>query len=152
MASLESTWLRNETKWKKQFPLCPHNPSLGSWLFVRKTSRGAGLGCKACYLASVESQYGHCSLITSRQLSVDRFCKHTETEIHLQSVEMPLRMKASNRCWTTGEMEALFARRDTAKRRRAFSTVLAKLSVTNSGMSCTGARISSRMLTAKVGE
>ena len=45
-----------------------------------------GVGCKACHIAGVQSQYGYARLSTCSQLRAAKFQKHAESLVHLKAV------------------------------------------------------------------
>ena len=69
-------------KWKHEFPLDPHQPKLGSWLF----KRAGKYGCKACYLTGAETDFGRCELSSKSQLRRQRFKKHESGLSHKVAV------------------------------------------------------------------
>ena len=79
------------TRWKKRFPLCGNQPSLGSWIFQEKA--GCGFGCKACHLQGVKSEFGEATLRSDMQLRPARFIKHEDSLSHKRAVAALTRCK-----------------------------------------------------------
>ena len=91
---VQAMYEKNSRSWKEALPLCPHNASLGSWLFgmvdTINTEDGAarklGLGCKACHLAGVDSSDSRCGRYTVSQCRLARLKIHASTLTHAQAV------------------------------------------------------------------
>ena len=68
----------------QKHPVCPHDLSLGSWLFVNKST--GTLGCKVCYLTGNASNFGRVELKRARQVTNCRLKRHEQTSVHLLAV------------------------------------------------------------------
>ena len=105
-------WKNCRSRWQSRFPLCPHKPELGSWLFKGPN----GMGCKACHLTGVQSPYGAGALTSRLQLRAPRFAKHAGNEQHLSAVcqltdcEACKQMLASRRDASSAPTAAAFQR------------------------------------------
>ena len=66
---------------KAQFPLCPHNKALGSWICIKD----GHLGCKACHLMGCASIWG--SICVKKCLMKKaRLQRHKRCPMHLDVV------------------------------------------------------------------
>ena len=66
---------------KAQFPLCPHNKALGSWICIKD----GHLGCKACHLMGCASIWG--DICVKRNLMrKSQLQRHQRRPMHLDAV------------------------------------------------------------------
>ena len=66
---------------KAQFPLCPHNKALGSWICVKD----GHLGCKACHLMQCKS-IGGSIRVKKCMMTKSKLQKHNRCPMHLEAV------------------------------------------------------------------
>ena len=80
-------WRCRRGRLREQFPLDPHVPGAGSWLYARcEDGQVLGLGCKACHFADVDSNYGKANLSRPRQCKISRLRAHADCTVHRQAV------------------------------------------------------------------
>ena len=84
MADLHAFWNAHGPHLRNEFPLDSHHPECGSWLFARVVDEKiCGIGCKACHLADVQTEFGLAALVTKRQLRVQRLHDHANALSHM---------------------------------------------------------------------
>ena len=66
---------------KAQFPLCPHNKALGSWICIKD----GHLGCKACHLMGCASLWG-AICVKRNMMRKSQLQRHQICPMHLDAV------------------------------------------------------------------